>query len=172
MTDNYGYPAAPPPPPGWQQPAPQRGAPPSSVLNAFRLMLVTAALSVIGIVTTFATKDDLRHRLRQANVNADTARLDTLVNTAITISLVVAVVFLVLYVLLAFKVRAGRNWARIVTWVLAGLGALNLLSALSTTATPLSRILGVISGIIDIVIIVLLAQRPSNDYFRGGARQR
>jgi hypothetical protein len=172
MTENYGYPAAPPPPQGWQQPAPQRGAPPSTVMNAFRLMLVTAALSVIGIIATFATKDDLRQRLRRANLDADTTRLDNLVNTAIAISLVVAIVFVVLYVLLAFKVRAGRNWARIVTWVLAGLGVLSLLGALSTTATPLSRTLSVISGLIDIVIIVLLAQRPSNDYFRGSARQR
>lgn len=173
MTSGYGdYPAAPQPPQGWQQPSVQRGDPPPTVLNAFRLMLVTAGLSLLGILTTFATKNDLRNRLRASNPDVSSARLDSLLSTAITIALVAAAIFLVLYVLLAFRVRAGRNWARIVTWVLAAFGVLGLLAALSTTATTTSRILSVVQGLVDIAIIVLLAQRPSNDWFRGSSRPR
>ena len=170
MTQGFGFPQAPPPPEGWQQPAMQRGAPPSTVVNAFRLMLLTAALSAVGIIVVLATRDDLRNRIRRTVPDEDPARLDSMLNTAVTITVVVAVVFLVLYVLLAFRVRAGRNWARIVTWVLAALGVLGLVSAILSTATPVSRVLSVVQGLADIAIIVLLAQRPSNDYFRGYPR--
>jgi hypothetical protein len=72
----------------------------------------------------------------------------------------------VLYILLALQVGKGKNWARIVTWVLASLGVLSGLAALAQPEPALSRILSIIGLLVDIAIIVLLAQRPSNEYFR------
>ena len=171
MSDTYGT-MPPPPPPGpgggynYGYPAPQRGERPSSVENAVRLMFGVAALSLISTIVAFATKSDLKKRIEQANPDVSSSRLDSLLNTAFTIGLLIGVVFLVLYILLAFQVRAGKNWARIVTWVFAGLGVLGTLSVLSGTETPLSRVFSLISGVLDIVIIVLLAQGSSGRYFK------
>lgn len=71
-----------------------------------------------------------------------------------------------LYVVLALQVRQAKNWARITTWVIAGLGVLSALGSLAQPEPAISRLVALISGILDIAIIVLLAQRPSNRYFR------
>ncbi|HEX3336866.1 MAG TPA: hypothetical protein VHS54_10430 [Jatrophihabitans sp.] len=162
--DQGGFPQAPQPPEGWAPP--QRGERPASVENAVRLMFVTALFSLIGVIVTLATKDDLRKRLLAANPGSDQAHLDNLVNGAITIAIVVSVVLLALYVALAFQVRKGKNWARIVTWVFAGLGVLGALLSFAGTATTLSRLLSIIQGVIDVAIIVLLAKTESNRYFK------
>jgi hypothetical protein len=168
MSSPYGsMPPAPQSPEGWGAP-PQRGPRPSTVENAVRLMLLTALLSLIGIIVVFATKSDLRKRIEAQNPDADAQRLDSLLNTAIAIGLVIAIVILVLYVALAMQVRKGKNWARIVTWVFAALGVISALSSLASTATPISRVLSVVQGLIDVAIIVLLAQGASNRYFKPG----
>lgn len=164
MSGPYGgLPQAPQPPQGWNQPMQaDRGPRPSSVENAVRLMLVNAAIGLIGVIVLFATKDSLRKQILK---NTPTAT-DSTVNAAITVGAVIGIVFLVLYILLAMQVRKGKNWARIVTWVFAGLGVLSALTSLAGNSTTSSRVLSLIQGLIDLAIIILLAQRPSNDFFR------
>jgi hypothetical protein len=145
--------------------APQ-GSPPSSVTSAVTLMYVRAAIALVGVILVLTTKNTLRKDILKHNPTADRARLDTLVNSAITLSIVFALIFLVLYVLLAMQVRKGKNWARIVTWVFAGLGVIGSLGSLFQVAAPLSHVVSVVTGILDLAVIVLLAQQPSNDYFR------
>lgn len=167
MSDQIGPGAGYTPMPGETPPAPISGGPaPATVGNAVRLMMIRAALGVLGIIVVLATKSSLKKEILKHNRSADAARLDSLVNTAITVGIVVGIVFIVLYVLLALQVRNGRNWARIVTWVIAGLGVLSALSSLAQPEPALSRVVSAISAILDIAIIVLLAQRPSNQYFR------
>ena len=78
-------------------------------------------------------------------------------------------VFLVLYVLLAMQVAKGKNWARIVTLVLAGLGVLSLISSFVATAPALSHVVSIVSGLIDLGIFVLLLTGGSGAYFRKAA---
>ena len=151
------------PPPG---PPPTRGPAPSTVTLAVRLMFLNAALGLIGVIILFATKDTLRDQLRDKNLDKSTSDIDNLVNTAVTIGLVIGIIFLVLYVLLAIQVGKGKNWARITTWVFAGLGVLSALSSLAQTAPALSKTFSLIGGVIDVAIIVLLARSASNEYFR------
>ena len=73
---------------------------------------------------------------------------------------------LVLYALLTVQVSKGRNWARIVTWVVAGLGILGGLISFAQPEPGLSRVLGIIGLLLDIGIVVLLALAPSNQYFK------
>lgn len=165
-----GYQPMPPGPPPQKMPA--KGPPPSTVRNAVLLMFISAGLSLIGLIAEFALKSQLRDQIANNNPNADSQKLDNLVNTAVTVAVVVGVVLLVLYVLLALQVRKGKNWARIVTWVFAGLGALSLVSTLVGAAPTTNRVLSGIGGIIDIVLIILLALAPSNEYFRKPAPQQ
>src|SRR5690349_9647456 len=117
------YQPMPPAPQGGPPPVPRDPrAAPSTVRNAVRVMFVLAALGLIGLIIVFANKDALRTAIRDANPGYDTTQLDNAVNVGVTIGAVIGVVLIVLYVLLALQVRKGKNWARIVTWVLAGLG--------------------------------------------------
>jgi hypothetical protein len=72
----------------------------------------------------------------------------------------------VLYVFLARQIGKGKNWARIVMWVFAGLSVLDTLASFAQAQPVGTRILGIVQGIINAVIIVLLALAPSNEYFR------
>ena len=156
-------------------PAPQGGPPPtardprnapSTVQNAVRLMFVLAALGLIGLIIVFANKDALRNAIRDANPGYDTTQLDNAVNAGVTIGAVIGIVLIVLYVLLALQVRKGKNWARIVTWVLAGLGVLGGLTNLAQPQAALTKVIAGIELVLYIVLIVLLALSPSNEYFR------
>jgi hypothetical protein len=46
------------------------------------------------------------------------------VYAAVAIGVAFGVIFIVLYVLLALQVQKGKNWARIITWILAAFGVL------------------------------------------------
>ncbi|HEY8300803.1 MAG TPA: hypothetical protein VIG48_02790 [Jatrophihabitans sp.] len=155
-------------------PAPQGGQPvakdphnaPSTVQNAVRLMFVLAALGLIALIVVFADKSALRKAIQDANPSYDTSKIDTAVNTAFAVGAVIGVVLVVLYVLLALQVRKGKNWARIVTWVLSGLGALGAISNLAQPQPALSKAIAGIELIAYVVLIVLLAMKPSSEWFR------
>jgi hypothetical protein len=157
-------------------PAPQGGGPPpgakdprtapSTVQNAVRLMFLIAALGIIGVIVVFADKSALRKAIEDANTSYSTSQIDDAVNTAIAVGAVVAIILIVLYILLALQVRKGKNWARIVTWVLAGLGALGSLSNLAQPQAALTKVIAGIELVLYVVLIVLLAMKPSNDFFR------
>lgn len=134
-------------------------------MNAVRLMWLTAVVNLLSLVLIFSLRDSLRTSVRNANPDVTPQRLNTLVNTAIAIGVVIAIVFIVLYVLLSFRVRKGKQWARVVTWIIAGLGVVSALSSLAQDTTVTNKILGLIGGVIDLAIILLLARRESNTYF-------
>jgi hypothetical protein len=142
------------------------GPPPPPVANAVKLMLLRAALNLLELPLLFATKDSLRDQIRKANPAGSQSTLDRALTASLVAATVVGLVFIVLYVLLALQVRKGKNWARIVTLVIAGLGVLSGLAAFVQPAAGLSRALGVVALVIDVAIIVLLAQRPSSQFFR------
>jgi hypothetical protein len=155
------YPSA-PPPGEWQRPTPERGERPAPVTMAVRLLYLSVFIGLIGLIVLFATRDDLKKQILKDTPNAS----DSTVNAALTVGAVIAIVFLVLYALLAWQVSKGKNWARITTWVLAGLGILSGLVGFARPEPTGSRILGIVGVVIDIAVIVLLAQSASNRYFK------
>jgi hypothetical protein len=134
------------------------------VQNAVRLMLLRSAIGVVSLIVLFATKDDLKKRILAKTPSAT----NSTVNAALTVAAVFGIIVLVFYVFLAFQVRNGKSWARIVTWVIAGLGILGGLLSFSQPDPPLSRVLGVLVGLIDVAVVILLALRDSNRFFRPG----
>jgi hypothetical protein len=160
------YEPMPPAPGPSYQAAQPKGAPPPPVILAFRLMLARVALAVIGLIFAFTFEDQVRSQLRDKFPDYTSSHIDDLVHTAILFAAIIAVVFAVLYLLLALQVRKGKNWARIVTWVFAGLGVLGALLSLAQNESAANKTLGIVQGVIDAVIIILLARGPSNDYFR------
>ncbi|MFN2563150.1 MAG: hypothetical protein ABR571_17890 [Jatrophihabitans sp.] len=163
MSQPFGggeLPPAPQPPEGWSMP--QAGPAPSTVVNAVRLMLLRSAIGVISLIVLFATKDDLKKRILKRTPNAS----DSTVNAALGVGAAIGIVILVFYVFLAFQIRKGANWARIVTFVIAGLGILGALISLGQPDPPLSRALGIVVAVIDVAVVVLLASGRSNRFFK------
>ena len=83
------------------------------------------------------------------------------------IGIVIGFVFIAVYGLFVWLAWRGRNWARIVLWVLAGLGIVGGLSGL-VVGSPIA-FLGALGGfqmLLLIAAVVLLALKPSNDWFR------
>ena len=164
QTSGYGDHAPMPGGPS-RDPAPM-GPPPPPVENAVRLMFARAALGVVGLLALFLTKDSLRDRITRNDATVSAEMVDTAMTMALIFGSVVEIVFIGLYLLLALQVRKGKNWARIVTLVLAGLGVVLGLASLLETAPAVSRVLSLIALALDIAIIVLLAQRRSGEFFR------
>jgi hypothetical protein len=165
MSQPFGGGELPPasrPPEGWS--LPQAGPAPSTVVNAVRLMLLRSAIGVISLIVLFATKDDLKKRILKHTPNAS----DSTVNTALGVAAGIGIVILVFYVFLAFQIRKGASWARIVTFVIAGLGILGALISLGQPDPPLSRALGIVVAVIDVAVVVLLASGRSNRFFKRG----
>jgi hypothetical protein len=174
-----GHPPA-PPPPAYGAPMPPMapigsefaapGAPvgpaPKPVATAAMLLLVSAALGVIGVVVLWASKSSLRDAIAKKNPSFDADKLNTAVNAAAIAASVFAVIFVVLFVWLSRQLTKGKNWARIVTWILAGLGVISALTSLANPNAALTRAFDLLGGVIDLSILVLLLQKPSNDFFR------
>jgi hypothetical protein len=112
----------------------------------------------------------VRDRLRDDHPTWSADKLDDTVNAAVIIAVVITIIFFVLWLWLAGKVGKGRNWARIVTWVLCALGVLNALTGLGGDSSALTKVVSAIGALISIAIIVLLALAPSNQYFAQNRR--
>jgi hypothetical protein len=163
-----------PPPPGnypsmapapWETPAVQ-GPPPSTVVNAFKLILVQAALSLVNVVVTLLTVDSIKEQVRASSPTLDQAMIDAAAGVAVALAVVFGIIGIGVWILLAFKVRAGKNWARIVTFVFAGLGLLSGMVSFAQPGSAFSHVLLLLAVAIDIALIVLLTRGPSAEFFR------
>ena len=137
---------------------------PNTVNIAFWLYIASAALSVIsgivGIITVSAGRQAAINAIQRQGANLHGMSVDAVANIAITVAVTVAIVTLVFwaiaFVLFAYFMRRGANWARIVLTVLTGLSLLNIIAAFG---------LGALQVAASIVAVVLMWLRPSTEYF-------
>ncbi len=152
--------------PSYSEPEPAAPAvAPASTHLAVNLMFVLAGLALLNLILAFVFRDQTRRAIATANTGFSQSQLDSAVTAAIAVGIVIGLVFLVLYVLLAFQVRKGKNWARIITVILAAFGILGGVSALVGSGSAVSTAVSITTAIIDIALIVLLFRRDSNAYF-------
>jgi hypothetical protein len=173
----YGQPY--PQQPYGQQPPPAPVAPPGSVNGAFFIYLIAAVLAVIAIILTL-TSNVWEQAIADSGADTSGVNVHSLVNTVKIVSVVFGVIFIALYLLFAFKMRAGRNWARIVLTVLSGL---SIISSVSTTTTAVTvnghvykssstQLTGWIGVILAVIAIVLMYLPASNAYFKASKASR
>lgn len=163
MSQPYGDP---PTYPSYSEPeAPAPVAAPPSTQLAVKLMFVLAGLALLNIVLQVAFRDQLRTAISTANTGLSPSQVDTAATAGLAVGLVIGIIFLLLYVLLARQVRKGKNWARIVTVILAAFGVLSGFSALVQPTAAGSAAIAIIEAVIDIVLIVLLFRRESSAFF-------
>jgi hypothetical protein len=165
-----GYAPAPSAPgPAYGVPAPLER--PLTVRAGLGAFIGSIVLSVISTVVTFLNWDTISAQIfaklqLPAGADAEAARAGAEAGARIGIAfgLVLAVVY-GLFVLFAWR---GRNWARIVLWVLGGLGFLSGLVGLTLGGSPIPFLTGLsfFQVLLLLAAIVFLALKPSNEWFR------
>jgi hypothetical protein len=145
--------------PGELLPEPVR-TPPTQVIASFWILIASAALRVVIVAITLASWQrlidaQLRNPL-PANTTAAQAR--DAMQTYLTYNVVLDLVFGGLYVLFAYMIRKGRNWARLtMTAIVVLFGLFDVLGG--TDGITL------ISVIIELVAVALLFMPASKAYF-------
>ena len=164
MSESLNYPES--SVPTGQAPAPPR---PGTVEGAFWAFIAAPVIGLIGGLLIFGNRDKIATTMRDANRqrggNLTDAQIDQAVNVTMITAVVIAVVIAGLYLLFAFKLRAGRNWARIVLTVLAALQLLSVLTGQSTIG-------GYLAVLAAVVGVVLSFTGPSNAYFAAAKSPR
>jgi len=166
---DQGFPAAPPPPPAYTggpaagAPVVAPSAPPRTVNIAFWLFVAAAVLSVISGIITIATIGSQRAQFLDAVRNSDqggkldpNSVADAVIAGATTWAVVTLIFWAVAFVLFAFFMRRGANWARIVLTVLTVLSLLNIINGFGA---------GFLQFALAVVGVVLIWLRPSSEYF-------
>ena len=142
------------------------GPVPKHVAMSFWLWIAASVMSVIGSLLMFGRRDEMREafRTQQGTEQLTQAQLDTLVTATVVIGVVVSVVLSALYVLFAFKARAGRNWARVVLLILTAFSVVMLALAGGFSW------LGMLATLVSLVAVVLLFLPAANAYFASARR--
>ena len=155
------YPAA---PQGWGE-APSAGPSerPTTVKAGIGAFLANTVLNVIGTILVFTDLDSYRADLAETgNLTADQ------VDSAISVAMVVSFLFIAAFAAVLWFAWQGRNWARIVLWVLGGLSVITALSGTSATG----GLLGTLQLLLIVAGIVALALKPSNEWYRAEGQRR
>jgi drug/metabolite transporter (DMT)-like permease len=187
----YGPPQGWNPPPGqdpYGQPYPGYGPAPSAPTGQGappameRPITVRAGIGayvaslLVGLISAVAMLADLDSYVDRAVAAAagNPDLTEEVIRGSITLGIVVGLIFLALEVMFLWFAWNGRNWARIVLWVLGGLGvAFGLLGlAQDNGQTGFSTSMGVFQLLFTAAAIVLLALKPSNDWYRYRSWQR
>ncbi|WP_284975542.1 hypothetical protein [Arthrobacter sp. efr-133-TYG-104] len=135
---------------------------PQLVNVSFWMLLGCALLTLISLPLTIvmlnsSAGQSMVEQAIQAQGTQDPAvTVSNLINLAITFLVIISIIMIGLYTLVAFKIRRGKNWARILGTVLAALSLLGLAQLGLTTIT-------ILLGIAAIVLLYLPSSAP---YFR------
>lgn len=140
--------------------------PPVEVVRAVQFMFARVGIGVVNASITLFSGTAIKDALRAEDPALSPAEADEKYTQIAATAVFLAAVIAVLFVLLALRVLHGRNWARIVTFVVAGLGVLGGLLGLFAAGTDLEKTVVVVGLLVDTAIVVLLALPRANAWFR------
>ena len=171
--------------PGGDQPPAQSaefGAPvrppiPQSVTRAVQVMYLGALASLVGIIIELLTRHSLRtyihdHATRNGHPLTAAQVADTY-HAELVVLVVVGLIGIALWLWMAQKNKAGKNWARITSTVffaLDTLGAIGGLAGGALSGGSVNRFYGLVVWVIGVAAILLLWQRSSSEYFKSAPR--
>ena len=145
--------------PSEQPQGPGAGGVPKMVNNAFWMIIAAGALWLISLLVAIPALDDpamrstFEEQMRAGGADID---FESIKGVVIGTMVVMGLIGAGLYALVAFNVRKGKNWARILGTVFAALSIFSLL--------PLS--VGSIAVLLGIAAIVMLYLPASAPYFQ------
>jgi hypothetical protein len=133
---------------------------------------------LVGLISSAVTLTDFDAFVNRAlAASADNPDVtEELLRRVIAIGLVVGLIFLALEVMFIWFAWKGHHWARVVLWVLGGLylafGSLGVAGGSENGQTGFTTSMGSFQLLFIAAGIVLLAMKPSNDWYRYRGWQR
>jgi hypothetical protein len=154
-----------PPPPPAEEPIVR----PKAIDSAFQAVLVAIAISALGTVFTFlldktqltSMVTDMRATLppeQRLSVSTMVGIMQATLGFSILI-------FVGLFVLFAVKMRAGRNWARILLTIYAALGVMSFLSGVASSGPELGLMWSLADVAFAVTAVVYMFRPESTKYF-------
>jgi hypothetical protein len=149
---------------------------PKSVDNAWMLWMVGAAISLLSLIFIFtvdadAIADQARKTLEGQGKTPTQKEIDDAANIFKITGVIFSLIFIGLFVLFAYKMRAGRNWARITLTVLGALSVVSTLFGLSS-ASGLHLVVALIQMVLILVAVYFMYRPDANQYFAAGKVRR
>jgi hypothetical protein len=127
------------------------------MVAAFFGYLVSTISALVGAGLLLGYRDELAAALRTANTRLTEDQIQHSATVAQAFGIAVLVVLALLYLFLSFKLKAGRNWARIVLTIVT---LLQVASLVATSGTAVNYV----STAISVLALVLSYLPPSNAY--------
>jgi hypothetical protein len=167
-----GYPVG---PPGYRQPPPEPKERPLLVRAGLGAFVVSIVLGVAGSVFSLANWDEyiarsVAQQPQFQDPEFQRSGIDpaSFVEGLSTLFFVGSLVFAALYALFVWFAWRGHNWARIVLFVLGGLGiagGLINLAGIGSSPFPFLTALSLFSFVAVLTGVVLLARKPSSEWY-------
>lgn len=167
-----------PPPPPTDEPVVR----PKAIDTAFQAVLASVVISAVGtVVTVLLDKAQLtRYVTEMLNDIPPDQRLSvgSTVGAFQTILGVSIAIFAGLFALFAIKMRAGRNWARILLTIYTAYGVMTFLTAVASSGPELSLMWSLAEVAFGVTAVIYMFRPESTKYFletkqrRLRARQR
>ena len=140
--------------------------PPKPILTAVKLMYVGAAIQLISVFFTLASREEIRDAVIESDTGLSDADVDTAVNVAVGVGVGVSVLGVLLWLWMASANKKGRSWARVVATVLGGLNIVFTLYSLSSGGgAGVGVLVNVVSIALAAVILWLLYRPESTEYY-------
>ena len=134
---------------------------PKEVETAFRLWIASVVIGLIGAIVSFTLIPsiiDTTIASTPTTPGLSTEDLRTAIQIGLVVAAVIGLVFVALFLLFTFKMRAGRNWARILLTILGGLSILSSLIGIGGLGQMFAAgPLGILSAVLSIVQLVVIA---------------
>lgn len=131
---------------------------PATVTGSFWAFVATAVIGVVDALLAAGRRQAFVDAARHATPSLTDAQIQQAATFAIAAGMVFTAIISLLYLLFAFKVRAGRNWARIVLVIGTVLRAIPLATGNASVTTYLATAVAVVG-------VVLFFLPASNEYF-------
>jgi hypothetical protein len=164
----YGYAAAPSAP--GQHFSPEAPPRPDTVRFGTGAFVANLILGLVGSAVAFGSVDSI---IDQQLAASGVALSEDSIRSLLIVGAVFGLLVVALQALFIFFAWKGHNWARIVLFVLGGLAVVSGLLSLGQPSTGFLSTLSVFQLLLVIVGIVLLARRPSSEWYRAmGARRQ
>jgi hypothetical protein len=141
------------------------------VLRAFQLWVASAIITVIGIGLSFLSWSDQKDQVVNDILSATQDTGETLsredaeafATVVFGATVAISLVITALILLFAFRMKAGKNWARIVLTIIGGISALFAIVAIS--GGGIAMVSSLLQAGLIIAAIVFMYQRASGEYF-------
>ena len=148
---------------------------PDAMRRAWLLMLAGAAVALVGDIIVALATHNSSFTFYSSTSTSDGTTTTTVHHTAVVLSGILGgVITALLWLWMAWKTRAARSWARVLSTVFFGISCLSLIGAAATASSrgPGGLVLDVVEWAIGLVALILLWRPESSQFFRAAQQAR